>query len=31
MWPHEEHLAKDFNATGSGDMTFGAFFFLGGV
>ena len=31
MWPHQEHLAEDFNATGSGDMTFGAFFFLGGV
>jgi hypothetical protein len=31
MWPHHEEVTKDLNATGSGDMTFGAFFFLGGV
>jgi hypothetical protein len=31
MWPHEESVARDLNTTGSGDMTFGAFFFLGGV
>jgi len=33
MWPDvsEAGLPKDLNPTGSGDMTFGAFFFLGGV
>jgi hypothetical protein len=33
MWPDvsEAELPSDLNPTGSGDMTFGAFFFLGGV
>lgn len=31
MWPAVHALPAELNTTGAGDMTFGAFFFLGGV
>jgi hypothetical protein len=31
MWPAVNELPSKLNTTGAGDMTFGAFFFLGGV